>query len=367
MKRVVLSGVNLAEMGPIVVFQEALRAAVRHLGQDYEVVAIVHRKELLSVPGVRYIEFPQVRSSWLRRLRFEYFQLKSLSEELNADLWVSMHDITPNVKAKRRAVYCHNPAPFYSLRWRDVLASWKFAAFVLFYGYLYGINIKKNDVVIVQQDWIRQEFEKRYALSNVVVAHPAKEPQPIEAKVPQATLKEGCYRFFYPAFPRPFKNPEVILEAIELLEKEPIGAFEVWLTFDASTNRYSKRVVEQYKHLTRVKWLGVLDHPSVLEKYRNADCLLFPSKLETWGLPITEFKVTERPMILADLPYARETAGSYDKVAFFEQDNPVQLAEFMKGAISGERVFECVQASAIAAPFARTWRELWEILVPNES
>jgi glycosyltransferase involved in cell wall biosynthesis len=365
MKTIVLSGVNLAEMGPIVVYKEALRAAVELFGRDYEIVAIVHRKELFDVPGVTYIEFPEVRKSWMRRIRFEYSQLRSLSKKLNADLWISMHDMTPNIKARRRAVYCHNPAPFYSLQLRDAFVNWRFAAFVLLYGYLYRINIHKNNLVVVQQDWIRREFEKRYALSNVIVAHPAAETPLAAIKNVDSTTNDGIYRFFYPAFPRPFKNFEVILEATSILERESVGAFEVWLTLDALTNRPSKVLVNKYRHLRSVKWLGVLDHATVCEKYKRTNCLLFASRLETWGLPITEFKMTGRPIIVADLPYARETVGSYDRVAFFREDSPAQLSELMKGAISGKTFFASAKARAIAAPFASTWSELWKLLVPN--
>ena len=364
MGQIVLSGVNLIELGPVVVFRSALQAAVDLFGADYEIVALVHRKELFSVPGVRYIEFPDVKSSWLKRLRFEYFTLKSLSRELDADLWLSMHDMTPNVVARRRAVYCHNAVPFYLLRVREALANWEFAAWVLLYKYLYCINIHKNNFVIVQQDWLRGEFERRYRLNNVIVAHPVSEVGTIR---PEATAlaKDQQFRFFYPAFPRLFKNHELILNAVHILESEGNFDFEVWLTLDAQTSPYAKSLVTRFKHLRTVKWLGVLAHSAVLERYSHSDCLLFPSKLETWGLPITEFKVTGRPIIAVDLPYARETVGTYEQVAFTPVDDPSHLAELMKSAIRGDKVFAKVQGLPIAPPFAKNWHELWKLLLPE--
>ena len=52
------------------------------------------------------------------------------------------------------------------------------------------------------------------------------------------------------------------------------------------------------------------------EKYNKIDCLIFPSKLETWGLPISEFMAFDKPMLIADLPYAHETAAGAKYVAF---------------------------------------------------
>ena len=59
------------------------------------------------------------------------------------------------------------------------------------------------------------------------------------------------------------------------------------------------------------------------------NCLLFPSKLETWGLPISEAKAFRKPMMLANLPYAKETMGDYDEVSFFDVENPEELARLI--------------------------------------
>ena len=60
----------------------------------------------------------------------------------------------------------------------------------------------------------------------------------------------------------------------------------------------------------------------ILLRYAKADCLLFPSKLETWGIPISEFQQTGKPMLVIDLPYAHETVGSYHAVSFFPPGDP---------------------------------------------
>jgi glycosyltransferase involved in cell wall biosynthesis len=363
MKQIVLSGVNITEMGPAIVFENALKAAVELYGDRYEIVAIVHRKSLFSVAKVIYREFPEVKVSWLRRLVFEYFTLNKISRSMNVELWVSMHDMTPNVKAERRAVYCHNPAPFYSIGPREALANWKLAAFVLGYGYLYEINIHKNDMVIVQQDWIRQAFLERYNLKRVVVAHPVTHLKESGSAVAKTQGGSHIYTFFYPAYPRPFKNYEVILKSAALLEQECTGQFEVWLTLDAGINPYAAELYSQYHHLRNVVWLGLLPHAKVMDRYAQVDCLLFPSRLETWGLPISEFKATGKPMFVADLPYAKETVGTYDQVTFFQAMDSRQLAEYMKEAIQGNHMFSNVLARGISPPFATDWYELWNYLM----
>ena len=91
--------------------------------------------------------------------------------------------------------------------------------------------------------------------------------------------------------------------------------------------------------------------------------MIFPSKLETWGLPITEFKETGRPILLADMPYAHETIGTYDRVAWFPADDANSLAKLMVGIIRGETVTGTEQQVAIEHPYAMNWTELWRLLL----
>jgi glycosyltransferase involved in cell wall biosynthesis len=97
--------------------------------------------------------------------------------------------------------------------------------------------------------------------------------------------------------------------------------------------------------------------------YADADCLVFPSKLETWGMPITEFKATGKPILAVDLPYAHETVGDYDRAAFVPIGNHEKLATMMQKAASGEDIFCIHSALRIAEPFCRDWSELWAILL----
>jgi glycosyltransferase involved in cell wall biosynthesis len=360
-EKIVLSGVNCVSGGILSVFQEALYSVVRQYGADYEIVAIVHRRDLFAVDNVVYFEYPAVKASWLRRLWFEYKTLSTISNQVQPKLWLSMHDMSPNVNADIRAVYCHNPSPFYPFHLREALLDPTFGLFTLFYRYLYGINIGKNDFVIVQQDWIRKEFQRAYGIRNVIVAQPAVNALRIGPEDDERS--SSSYRMFYPSLPRTFKNFDVILAASKILEDSGFFSFELWLTLDGSENRYAAEVRKKYSTLRSVRWLGFLSRQRVFDFYGKADCLLFPSKLETWGLPITEFKTTGKPIMAADLPYAHETVGTYWQCAFFDPDDPVRLAEIMRKASTGENVFVPSRSPQPVKPFVRNWDELWRLLL----
>ena len=362
--KVVLSGVNVREVGSLTIFRGALATLARECGNRYEVIALVKSRELFDVPGVTYLEFPHLTRSWLTRLRFEYWSMRAISARLRPKLWLSMNDVSPNVFAESRAVYCHNASLFYRSSVSEFLLDWRFGMFTLLYRYLYGINLRANDHVIVQQDWMRNSFRSIYGARNVIVAHPAwNGGHPRRESKGEARI--GPYRFFYPMYPRTYKNPELCLEAARILERRGFPEFELWLTFSGETNRYAAHVVKQFADVRSVRWLGLLPHERVLALYEEADCLLYPSKLESWGLPISEFRAYGKPILVADLPYAHETIAGHGLARFFDPDDAAGLADLMAKAAVGERIFTEAPAVAISEPYAKNWSEMFAMLLPD--
>lgn len=363
---IVVSGVNLVDFGPLSVFRDALQSLVHHCGFSHEIIALVHTEALVAVPGITYLEFPKIKRSWFRRLHFEYVESLKISKRLQPDVWIAMDNATPRVQCQRQIVYCHNPSPFYRFRWKEAFLDPKFGLFTLFYRFLYRVFLRRNSAVIVQQDWIRKAFQKLYGITNVIVAKPTVDA--VENSLTSSSHVIGdTYRFFFPALSRTFKNHELLLESVRLLEHRGIRGFEVILTVNATSNRCGADLYRRYSTLCSVRWLGNISRDRVYELYGEVDCLIFPSKLETWGLPLTEFKTTGKPILAVDLPYAHETIGSYDRVAFFDVEDAAELSILMEDAISGLQSWRTVVADPIPEPYAKDWAALWELLISQNS
>lgn len=94
---------------------------------------------------------------------------------------------------------------------------------------------------------------------------------------------------------------------------------------------------------------------------------MFPSKAETWGLPLTEAKRHGLAILAADLPYAHETLGTYDGASFFDVTDSNELARQMRELSKGRLQFgECV-GTRPADPFAENWNQLFDILLLTEN
>ena len=353
-KTIVVSAVNLVEGGTLAVLVRFLQSARTVLPDEWQIIALVHRTSLIAIPGVQAIAYPDVKASWLRRLLFEYWQCNALSEALRADVWVALHDLTPRVKSRRQAVYCHNPAPFFPLTWREALQEPKLLAFRWLYGLVYRINMHRNHSVVVQQQWLRDEFQRRYSARNVVVAHPVEQA----SDTPRSSR---CLRgriFIYPALARPFKNFELVCRAARLLEARPGWHGEIRLTLNGQENRYARALVAEYGDCRSVRFIGLQSRSAMSTQYAEANCLLFPSRKETWGLPLTEAKSRGLSILASDLPYAHESIGNYDGAAFFDVDNAEDLASKMLAFQNGTLAFSAHHPPAPASPFAANWDDL---------
>ena len=255
--------------------------------------------------------------------------------------------------------------PFYKSEFSDLKYNYKEYLFSIFYKYLYKINIKSNSFVIVQQDWLRDEFCNLFHLdrNRVIVAKPyykfvtTSNDNTLETKPEIVT-------FFYPSFPRTFKNFEVICEASKVLNSMGINNFKVALTIDGSENKYAKYIYRKYSKIKNIDFCGLLPLNKVHEMYKLTDCLLFPSKIETWGLPISEFSLYGKPMIISNLQYAHETAAGISNVVFFDPRDSYELAQRMKEIIDNSKSsFICVPSLNIASPFTNSWEMLFDILM----
>lgn len=325
-KTIVISGVNMVEGGIFTILDNCLQKISKYTeDNNLKIIALVQDSSKFKHPNITYLSFPKSKKYWVFRLYYEYFYFNKISKKIKPDIWFSLHDISPNVQANKRFVYCHHPSVFYNLSVKDWRFDFKIGLFSLFYKYLYQINIRKNEAVFVQQNWIKQEFKNRYKIANVVTCKPEFVAQSHLEKV---WLDPNRIHFFYPLLPKSFKNIELIGDAIQILPPDIRSKIKVHITIQATDSSYAKFILSKYK-MTEINYIGKISLQEVFGYYKAMDCLLFPSKMETWGLPLSEAKAFRKPIFAANLAYAKETIGDYQKVSFFDAFQPNQLARLI--------------------------------------
>lgn len=365
-RHIVISAVNIRRGGTLTVLRDCLRYLSGR--DDLHVTALVHKRELCDYPGIDYVEIPWSIDSWGKRLKCEYVTMKGISEKLpETDLWLSLHDTTPNVKAKRQAVYCQTSFPFLKIRLRDFRMDRKIPLFALFTKYAYKKNVHRNDYLIVQQRWLREGLSRMLHVdkSRFIVAPPAFEAP----EIADTSANEAIPMFLYPAAPDCHKNFELLCEAAALLEKKlEADAFRVVLTVNGTENRYTAWLLKHWGSMKSIDFHGFMSKEDLYAQYGKAACLVFPSRVETWGLPISEFKPTGKPMLLANLPYARESAAGAAAVSFFDVNDAEDLAHQMELVIRRKiSNFGRILPRTPESPYAPDWQTMFALLLEDES
>lgn len=364
-RNVVISAVNIRRGGTLTVLRDCLRYLSGR--EDLHVTALVHSRALCDYPGIDYIEIPWSIEGWGKRLKCEYVTMKGISEKLpETDLWLSLHDTTPNVVAKRQAVYCQTSFPFLKVRARDFLMDKKIPLFALFTKYAYKKNVRRNRYLIVQQRWLRDGLSKMLHVdrSRFIVAPPAFEAPEIK----DTSALEPIPVFLYPAAPDCHKNFELLCEAAKRLERKlGADAFRVVLTVDCKENRYTGWLRKNWGDVRSVDFHGFMSKEELYAFYGKAACLVFPSRVETWGLPISEFKPAGKPMLLADLPYAHESASGASTVSFFDVKDAEDLAHQMELVIKRKiSNFGRILSRTPESPYAPDWKAVFSLLLEDE-
>jgi len=363
-RHIVISAVNIRKGGTLAVLKDCLEYLSTR--KDLRVTALVHSEALCHFDGISYIEIPWSLKGWCRRLWCEYVTMHKISKDIApVDLWLSLHDTTPRVEAARQAVYCHTSFPFMQVRMRDFRMDWKIPMFARLTKYAYRINVRRNNYLIVQQDWLRDGLSKMTGRSkeDIIVARPAFTTPDIPARTSTPVPV-----FFYPSTPDCHKNFELACRAAEKLEnKIGKGRFQLLLTLNGNENRYARWLKRKWGNVDSIRFRGFMTKSELFKAYADAVCLIFTSRSETWGLPISEFAPTGKPMILSDLPFAHESAAGYNKVAFVDVDDEKRLAELMGALIKKKtKDFGPVGQHHIAEPAAPSWEALFKLLLEDE-
>ena len=328
---IVVSAVNIRKGGTLTILRECLQYLSGQTG--LKVYALVHDQRLCNYPGINYMEFPWTVKGWGRRLWCEYVTMDRVSRDIarqegqEIDTWLSLHDTTPRVQAKHQEVYCHTSFPFLKWTLRDLYMDPKIPLFAMFTRFAYRINIHRNDCLIVQQEWFRDGLSR-------ITGFPKDRIRVIPPKVSIAniaaeTICPDIPLFLYVSTPDCHKNFETLCEAARMLEEEVgEGKFRVVLTIAGTENRYARWIKKRWGDVSSIEFAGLMPKEKLFGYYKAACCLVFPSRVETWGLPITEYmQLNGGRMLLADLPYAHET--SQEKGVFFPVTNAQRLKELM--------------------------------------
>ena len=311
--------------GALIILKMYHQKAMANANENERYVFVVSIPHLEENEYVKVLNFPKIKKSWFHRYFFDKKADKKLIEKYKPDLIINLQNVAINTDCEQ-VLYMHQPLPFIEQKFslfRDPLL-WVYQNII---GGMIKKSIKKVSKVIVQTKWTKDAILKKVKVSEDKITIETPEIDLSHVKSRKGDIKKGIY--FYPASAVKYKNHKVIVEACKLLENENIF-YEVNFTLLGNENKYISKLKKQTeKYCLKINWLGNLEWNEIFEWYSKST-LIFPSYVETFGLPLVEAAAGYSPVLAADTPFAKELLGEYSNVVFFKYNNEKELAELMK-------------------------------------
>lgn len=264
---------------------------------------------------------------WRSRLRGELIVGRRAVKDFGPDVVLSLHNTDTLARAGHPlAVYVQQALPFqrdYKLSVtdpRERSLAWR--QYLLRYPILHAV--RKAVLTVVQTKWMAEELTAAVPTAQVASVGFGR-PDHGDLEYGETVRENG---FFYPAAPSSYKNHRTLLEAVQILRGCGVEA-PVALT----TKPDALGVSEE---LDAYEFLGWISHDEVLRRYEDS-ILVFPSLVESLGLPLYEARDAGVWIVAADTAYAREALDGYPTVAWFAPTDPQSMANAMADAWSASR------------------------------
>lgn len=281
---------------------------------ENEYIFVLSVYELPETGNIKVLNFPEVKKSMLHRLYFDHFVAHKLVKQYRADRVLSLQNIElPHAKVPQ-IVYEHNALPFSEYKFKpwEAFRPW-YSQQIL--GRMMRKSIRRAKKVLVQTNWMKEEIIRQCGIpaDRVEVKFP-----PVKMlKTHPWKMDETCPTFFYPAGPPAYKNHRTFLKACELLKEQGMEDYRVIWTVTGEENEGMKKLkAEAEEKQLPIEFIGPVPRTQLFEQYASS-VLVFPSYIETIGLPLLEARSVGAPILAADCLYARDGVGDYEGAEFY--------------------------------------------------
>lgn len=294
-------------------------------------IFVLSLAELKETSNINVFRYPWIKKSWFHRLYFDHFIAPKLIKKYDVDQVLSLQNVMiPHTKVYQ-SIFVHNALPFseYRFKLKENKLLW-------IYQNIIGKNIMesilKTNHIIVQTNWMKNKIIEKLNIHHEKIE--VKQSK-IDIKIKERfrETKDSFSTFFYPASGVMFKNHKVIVDACLKLSEENINDYKVIFTLKGDENHHISNLykIAKENHLP-IQFIGILKREEVVDLYSKS-ILIFPSYIETVGLPLIEAMLHDAPIIVSNCQYAMEVLNNYEKKVSFDCFDHIELSGRLKEKI----------------------------------
>jgi len=378
--RILVNDIAASKTGALAILMDFYEY-VKSNGQEHEWIFLTGIDCIKEAPAhIKVQVMAKVKRSQKDRLYFDLVKGSAFLEALEPDVIFSMQNTLTAGSIKRKkdlvadgkvlakagdkvpqVLYIHQPLGFQKQKKFSFLKREErgYAIYQYLIGALIDASVKRADRCIVQTQWMREAVAKKTGKTIDKISQVLPDVGDLSAYRP-ADIGDTFDKkhFFFPSGEILYKNHESVLKAAAMLNAQGITDFKVHFTLKALSDVTDRVYEDPHENII---YSGSISRDEVLAEYA-AGTLLFPSYIETFGVPLAEARQLGTMILASDCPFSHEVLEGYENAYFFDPFSPEELAALMEKVIKGELRPEKAELSAGAGNEPSSYSQIVELL-----
>lgn len=315
---ILIYDVHASESGALAILNDLYAQIKSYPDKTVKWVFAVSTPTYEETESIVVHRYPWVKKNWGYRLIFDNITTRKLIKKYKPHKVFSLQNKGIDFYKGPQYVYLHLPFILTDHRFSIAKDGKKLWIYQNILSKNIFSSLRKVDKTIVQTHWMKEALIKK---ANV-------QADKIIIDAPDITMNNiGIFvdneknrkRFFYPATAFTYKNHMTLLKGLKYAVENGLKDYELFLTIRADESKYTKALEKFAKdNRLNVVFNGPIPREAVFNRYTDS-VLVFPSYVESFGLPLLEAKMTDTPVIAADCPFSREILADYEKAVFFQE------------------------------------------------
>ncbi|MER1984396.1 MAG: glycosyltransferase [Solibacillus sp.] len=321
--KIIVFDVPASSGGALSILNEFYLEVKENSPKDVEWIFVLSEPFLEETSNIKVLRFPWIKNSWLHRIYFDQFVAPKLVKKYKVDKIFSLQNVTiPRTKMKQ-VLYVHQPLPFvgYKFTFKENKLFWVYQNII---SRKIIASIKKAEKTIVQTNWMKEAIVKQAGVkpNKIDIIPPTIN---VDIKRYFEPTDQSLRTFFYPASASYYKNHRLIVDAVSGLTKSELVGLNFIFTLNGDEDEHIKELYERVeKENLPIQFIGSISKEQVFDYYTKS-ILIFPSYIETFGLPLLESRIHKGIILAGKTVFSCEILDGYSNVVYFDTNDSNSL------------------------------------------